>query len=52
MWVLFVINTVVAKDEIKYTRYAEYGTELECVTEAIDLYYEFKENEEAICEYE
>ena len=54
MWVLFVINTIVNshdKDELKYTRYNEYKTELECITDAIDLYYDFKQGEEAICEY-
>ena len=54
MWVLFVIDYIVnthAKDEYKYVRYGEYTTELECVEDAIDLYYTFKNNEEAICEY-
>lgn len=54
MWILFVIDVIVnthAKDETKYTRYAEYTTELECVEEAIELYHEFTQGEEAICEY-
>ena len=54
MWVLFVIDYIVnthAKDEYKYVRYGEYVTELECVEEAIELYYEFTQGEEAICKY-
>ena len=54
MWVLFVINTIVnshAKDELKYTRYNEYTTELECVEDAVNLYQEFTQSEEVICVY-
>jgi len=54
MWVLFVIDYIVnthAKDDYKYVRYGEYVTELECVEEAIELYYEFTQGEEAICKY-
>jgi hypothetical protein len=52
MWILFVIDTIVnthAKDEIKYTMYNNYNTELECIEDAIELYSEFQNNEEAIC---
>lgn len=54
MWTLFVIDYIVnthARDHYKYVRYAEYATELECVASAIDLYKEFTQGEEAICEY-
>lgn len=54
MWVLFIIDYIVnthAKDEYKYVRYAEYATELACVADAIDLYGEFTQGEEAICEF-
>lgn len=54
MWVLFVIDVIVnthAKDEVKYTRYAEYVTELECVEEAINLYREFTQGENASCQF-
>lgn len=54
MWVLFVIDTIInshVRDEVKYVRYDEYATELDCVVEAIDLYYTFQNNEEAICKY-
>ena len=55
MWVLFVIDHIVnthARDVIKYVRYAEYATELECVEEAIELYKEFSGREGATCIYE
>ena len=54
MWVLFVIDYIVnthARDHYKYVRYAEYTTELECVSDAVDLYKEFTQGEEAICKY-
>ena len=54
MWVLFVIYYIVnthARDDYKYVRYAEYATELACVADAIDLYSEFTQGEEAICEF-
>ena len=54
MWVLFVIDVIAnthARDDVKYTRYAEFKTELECVQVALDLYNEFSEGEEAICEF-
>ena len=54
MWLLFVIDVIAnthARDDIKYTRYAEYQTELECVIAALGLYNEFTEGEEAICEF-
>ena len=44
MWTLFVIDYIVnthARDDYKYVRYAEYTTELECVSDAVDLYKEF-----------
>jgi len=53
MWVLFVIDYIVnthAKDDFKYVRYNTYETELECVTEAIELWKNFTENEQgAVC---
>ena len=52
MWILFVIDTIVnthAIDDVKYTMYNTYKTEMECIVEAIELYYEFQNNEEAIC---
>jgi len=52
MWTLIVISTIFnthAKDEVKYTMYNSYNTELECIEDAIELYYEFQNNEEAIC---
>jgi len=55
MWVLFVIDHIVnthARDVIKYVRYAEYTTELECVEQAIELYKEFSGREGATCIYE
>lgn len=55
MWILFVIDTIInshERDEVKYVRYGEYTTELECVEDAMDLYYTFQNSEEAICEYE
>ena len=54
MWTLFVIDYIVnthARDDYKYVRYAEYATELECVAQAVDLYKEFTQGEEAICKY-
>ena len=54
MWVLFVIDYIVnthAKDEYKYVRYAEYSTEIECVIDAVDLYKQFTQGEEAVCEF-
>ena len=54
MWVLFVIDYIVnnhARDDYKYVRYVEYATELVCVADAIDLYSEFTQGEEAICEF-
>lgn len=54
MWVLFVINYIMnthAKDDYKYVRYAEYSTEIECVIDAVDLYKQFTQGEEAICEF-
>ena len=53
MWVLFVIDVIVnthARDETKYVWYGKYDTEYECVVEAIELYHEFQNDEEAICE--
>ena len=54
MWVLFVIDYIVnthAKDDYKHVRYAEYSTEIECVIDAVDLYKQFTQGEEAICEF-
>lgn len=54
MWTLFVIDYIVnthARDDYKYVRYAEYATELECVSDAVDLYKEFTQGEEAICKW-
>lgn len=54
MWVLFIIDYIMnthAKDDYKYVRYAEYSTEIECVTNAVDLYKQFTQGEEAICEF-
>ena len=54
MWVLFVIDYIVnthAKDDFKYVRYGEYATELRCVEQAIDLYKEFTQGEEAVCKF-
>ena len=52
MWAIFVIDYIVnthARDDYKYVRYAEYSTEVECVENAIALYQEFTQGEEAIC---
>ena len=54
MWVLFVIDYIVnthAKDDYKYVRYAEYSTEIECIIDAVDLYKQFTQGEEAICKF-
>ena len=54
MWTLFVIDYIVnthARDDYKYVRYAEYATELECVSDAVDLYKQFTQGEEAICKW-
>ena len=54
MWVLFVIDYIVnthARDNYKYVRYVEYSTEIECIIDAVDLYKQFTQGEEAICEF-
>lgn len=55
MWVLFVIDYIVnthARDDFKYVRYNEYVTELGCIEDAVDLYKEFTNGEEAVCLWE